>query len=195
MRKNTIYIFYSVFESYILQHLYRHSFADKESSFTAYSVMKYTRNIMLQSMHKDWYVCEKGNRKSIHETSRLMLDFYNGDPDVLSRCTFLFHPIAQNENKYKTCQNVLGPVKHPHISGQPLPHPPHLNSNKFVASSALPSCIPICPLGTIGTSPGQPTNFKPSTNTTVPKGSMGLPLRPAVNTVKSKCVYVVTVVL
>lgn len=149
--------------------------------------MKFTRNIMLQSMHKDWYVCEKGERKSIHSTSELMLDFYNGDPDVLSRCTFLFHPIAQNENKYKMCQNVLGPVEHPHISGQPLPHPPHLISNKPASSSALPSCIPICPPGTIGTIPGQPPNLKLSNKTTAPTGSMGLPSRPAVNTVKSKC--------
>lgn len=149
--------------------------------------MKFTRNIMLQSMHKDWYVCEKGERKSIHSTSELMLDFYNGDPDVLSRCTFLFHPIAQNENKYKMCQNVLGPVEHPHISGQPLPHPPHLISNKPASSSALPSCIPICPSGTIGTIPGQPTSLKLSNKTPTPTGSMGLPSRPAVNTVKSKC--------
>ena len=142
---------------------------------------------MLQSMHKDWYVCEKG-RKSIHGTTDLMLDFYNGDPDVLSRCTFIFHPIAQNENKYRMCKNVLGPVEHPFISGQPLPHPPHLVPHQPPPSPALPSCIPVCSPGTMGAVQGQPAKFKPSSSNIPPAaGIIGLPLSPSVTTAKSRC--------
>ncbi|XP_022790178.1 uncharacterized protein LOC111329682 isoform X1 [Stylophora pistillata] len=156
---------------------------DKEGTFRAFSVMRYTRNLMLQSMHRDWYICEK-KAKSIHLASELKLDFYNGDPDVLIRCTFVFHPIAQNENKYRMCQRVEGPVVHPEISGQPLPHPPHLVSNA-PPSSSLPSCIPVCPAGQAGGASAGPGNFGPSIPS--PPTSPG---SPSVATAKRACVAV-----
>lgn len=110
--------------------------------------MKFTRNLLLQSMHKDWYICQT-KLKSIHRRVDIRLDFYNGEPDVLNRCTFLFHPIAQTENKYRMCRNVVGPVKHPSIAGQPLPHPPHLVP-KTPSAPFLPPCIPVCPAGKAG---------------------------------------------
>lgn len=119
-------------------------FADKDSSFRIYSVMRYNRNFLFNSMHKDWYICESGQRK-LHAT-KLALDFYNGDQDVLDRCTFLAHPIPQNDDKLKNCKNVLGPVEHPAINGQPLPNPPHLVSKTPPPPHALPSCIPVCPV-------------------------------------------------
>ena len=107
---------------------------------------------MLQSMHKDWYVCQTKKSPKKDKTN-IKLDFYNGEPDVLNRCTFLFHPIAQNENKYKMCKNVIGPVEHPAIVGQPLPHSPHLvPKTPPPPPPALPSCIPVCPGGTVGRS-------------------------------------------
>lgn len=113
--------------------------------------MRYNRNFLFNSMHKDWYICESERRK-LHATE-LALDFYNGEPDVLDRCTFLAHPIPQNDNKLKNCKNVLGPVQHPEINGQPLPHPPHLVSKTPPPPPALPSCIPVCP----ATGPAPPT--------------------------------------
>ena len=109
--------------------------------------MMYTRNLLLQSMHLDWYICQS-EKKYLHRATDIVLDFYDGDPDVLGRCTFIFHPIAQNENKYRMCKYVLGPVKHPMISGQPLPHPPHLMPHTPPPPPAFPSCIPVCPAGT-----------------------------------------------
>ena len=123
--------------------------------------MKFARNYLLRSMHKDWYICQD-KQTSIHSNPDLELDFYNGDPDVLNRCTFLFHPIAQNENKYRMCKNVLGPVKHPSISGQPLPHPPHLVPETQPPAPALPSCIPVCPAGTSGGASGQTATLESS---------------------------------
>ena len=128
-------------------------FADKDSSFYIYSVMRYNRNFLFNSMHKDWYICESQKRK-LHRTA-LALDFYNGEPDVLDRCTFLAHPIPQNDNKLKNCKNVLGPVQHPEINGQPLPHPPHLVPKTPPPPPALPSCIPVCPA--TGPVPSTPT--------------------------------------
>lgn len=110
--------------------------------------MMYTRNLLLQSMHIDWYICQS-EAKTLHGVTDIVLDFYDGDPDVLGRCTFLFHPIAQNENKYKMCKYVLGPIKHPMISGQPLPHPPHLMPKTPPPPPAFPSCIPVCPAETV----------------------------------------------
>ena len=147
--------------------------------------MKFTRNLLLQSMHKDWYVCQQKQKQNIHSSTNIMLDFYNGNPDVLSRCTFLFHPIAQNENKFKMCKNVLGPVKHPIISGQPLPHPPHLIPPSPPPSPSLPSCIPVCPAGTVGGAPGQPS----SAVIPPPHGITGVPLKPPVTAAKSRCSY------
>lgn len=149
--------------------------------------MKYTRNLLLQSMHKDWYVCQT-KTNSIHENTDLMLDFYNGEPDVLNRCTFLFHPIAQNEDKYKMCTNVLGPVKHPAIAGQPLPHPPHLVPETPPSSLALPSCIPVCPAATVGGTAGEPAMFGPSVPLFPgPSGTTGVSVEPSVATAASRC--------
>ena len=142
--------------------------------------MKFTRNLMLQSMHQDWFICEKKSG-SIHRASEIRLDFYDGDPDVLDRCTFIFHPIAQNENKYRMCKNVLGPVAHPYISGQPLPHPPHLVS-KTPPPPALPSCIPLCPAGTAGGASVQPANFGPSSPNIPPSSGS-----PSLAAAKSRC--------
>lgn len=143
--------------------------------------MKFTRNLLLQSMHKDWYVCQK-KKTSIHHNADLMLDFYNGDPDVLNRCTFLFHPITQNENKYRMCKNVLGPVKHPSIAGQPLPHPAHLVSKTPPSAPVLPSCIPVCPAS------GQPASVGPSSPIiSAPPGIPGTSLKPPFAVAKSKC--------
>ena len=128
-----------------------------------YSVMKISRNLMLQSMHKDWYVCQW--KTKVKEKTDIKLDFYNGKPDVLNRCTFMFHPIAQNEDKYRMCKNVLGPVKHPEIVGQPLPHPPHLVPQKPNPPTALPACIPICAVGSTGEESGKPRIFSPSVST------------------------------
>ena len=127
-------------------------FTDKDSSFHIYSVMRYNRNFLFNSMHKDWYICESVRRK-LHATE-LALDFYNGEPDVLDRCTFLAHPIPQNDDKLKNCKNVLGPVQHPEINGQPLPHPPHLVPKTPPPPPALPACIPVCPAS--GPAPSTP---------------------------------------
>lgn len=136
-------------------------------------------------MHKDWYICQE-RMKSIHDKTDIKLDFYNGEPDVLNRCTFLFHPIAQNEDKYKMCKNVIGPVKHPEIVGQPLPHPPHLVP-ETTPSPALPSCIPVCPAGTVGGTPGEPTIVGPSVPIIPgPTGSAGVSGEPSVPTAASR---------
>ena len=129
--------------------------------------MMYTRNLLLQSMHIDWYICQS-DAKTLHGVTDIVLDFYDGDPDVLGRCTFLFHPIAQNENKYKMCKYVLGPIKHPMISGQPLPFPPHLMPKTPPPPPPFPSCIPVCPAGTVPSvgapeAPVEPSAAGPST--------------------------------
>lgn len=164
-------------------------FTDKESTFTAISVMKFARNYLLKSTHKDWYICQ-AKKKSIHLNTDLMLDFYNGDPDVLNRCTFLFHPIPQTDNKYKMCKNVVGPVKHPSISGQPLPHPPHLVSKTQPPALALPSCIPVCPAGTTSGASGQTTSLGSSSHVIPTKpGSPGGHFKPSSIRSKSRCLF------
>ena len=145
---------------------------DKESSFKVYNVMKYDRNLMLKSMHSDWFICQSKNKK-LHGSTLIQLDFYNGDPDVLDRCTFSFMPIPQNQNKYMNCRNVAGPVVHPAIRGQPLPHPPHLVP-EVLPVPAQPACIPVCP--TAGTVGGAPIS-----GSTVP----GLPSEPSITSPKS----------
>ena len=116
--------------------------------------MSYTRNLIFNSMHKDWCVCEAEKLES--HGSEVLLDFYNGDPDVLTRCSFMVQPLQKNANKLQNCLNVLGPVEHPAIEGQPLPHPPHLVPQ--TPPSVLPICIPVCPAGTMGgTLVGQPS--------------------------------------
>lgn len=131
-------------------------FSDKDSSFTVYSVMSYTRNLIFNSMHKDWCVCEA--EKPAWSGPEVLLDFYKGDPDVLTRCSFVVQPIQQNANKLQNCLNVLGPVEHPAIEGQPLPRPPHLVPQTPPSPPVLPVCIPVCPEGAKGgTSVGQPS--------------------------------------
>lgn len=131
-------------------------FSDKDSSFTVYSVMSYTRNLIFNSMHKDWCICEA--EKPAWSGPEVLLDFYKGDPDVLTRCSFVVQPIQQNANKLQNCLNVLGPVEHPAIEGQPLPHPPHLVPQTPPSPPVLPVCIPVCPEGAKGgTSVGQPS--------------------------------------
>ena len=170
------------------------SFTDKESTFTAISVMKFARNYLLSSMHKDWYICQD-KKKSIHINPDLKLDFYNGDPDVLNRCTFLFHPIPQTDNKYKMCKNVVGPVAHPSISGQPLPHPPHLVPKTQPAALTLPSCIPVCPAGTKSGASGQTTSLG-SSSPVIPSTpeSLGAHSKPLIGA-KSRCLSLVLKVL
>lgn len=128
--------------------MYYSLFSDKDSSFSVYSVMFYTRNLIFNSMHKDWCICEA--EKPDWHGPEVLLDFYNGDPDVLTRCSFVVHPLKQNENKLRNCLNVLGPVQHPAIQGQPLPHPPHLVPQTPPSPPAPPVCIPVCPAGTAG---------------------------------------------
>ena len=111
--------------------------------------MTYTRNFLFNSMHKDWYVCEENRAedRGVHKISKLALDFYSGNPDVLPRCAFILNPIEKNGDKFRNCKNFIGPVETPEISGQPLPHPPHLVSNKPPSPFGLPTCIPVCPAG------------------------------------------------
>ena len=131
-------------------------FSDKDSSFYIYSVMKYTRNLLFSSMHKDWYICQSAKKNVLG--TEVNLDFYNGEPDVLDRCSFVVQPIQENDNKLMNCKNVVGPVEHPEINGQPLPHPPHLVPDTTPPPPALPVCIPVCPAGTTGETPGEQPN-------------------------------------
>ena len=120
--------------------------------------MKFSRSFLLASLHKDWYICQHQKSASdIHNGTPLQLDFYNGDPDVLERCTFSFQPRSQSDDKYMNCKNVIGPVTHPSISRQPLPHPPHLVPETPSPAPAQPTCIPVCPAGSVGGMPGGQT--------------------------------------
>lgn len=123
---------------------------------------------MLKSMHPDWFVCQSKDKK-LRGATDIILDFYNGDPDVLERCTFSFVPIPQNKNKYMHCRNVAGPAVHPAISGQPLPHPPHLVP-EVPPVPAQPACIPVCPTAEI-------VGGAPTSGSTVP----GLPSEPSIS--------------
>ncbi|XP_029196209.2 uncharacterized protein LOC114961608 [Acropora millepora] len=114
---------------------------DKDSSFHIFSVMKLARNFLLNSWHKDWYICQSEKRKKYG--TQIILDYYNGQPDVLDRCTFVLSPIWTD--KYQYCKHALGPVIAPEINGQPLPHPPHLVETTPAPPFVLPSCIPVCP--------------------------------------------------
>lgn len=149
-------------------------FSDKDSSFTVYSVMSFTRNLIFNSMHKDWCVCEAENPD--WQGPEVLLDFYNGDPDVLTRCSFMVQPLQQNANKLQNCLNVLGPVKHPEIEGQPLPHPPHLVPHTPPSPPVPPICIPVCPAGIMEeTAVGHPNAGTSSPTTT---SSPGVPSAP-----------------
>lgn len=110
--------------------------------------MKFTRNLLFNSFHKDWYICE--SEKVIKRRTEIVLDFYNGEPDVLERCTFLLNPVPNFETKLKNCKDVIGPVEHPKINRQPLPHPPHLVPEKPSQPIVLPACMPVCPVGATG---------------------------------------------
>ena len=136
--------------------------------------MHYSRNLIFNSMHKDWCVCE-AEKPGWHGTE-VLLDFYNGDPDVLTRCSFMVQPLQQNANKLQNCLNVVGPVEHPAIEGQPLPHPPHLVPHTPPSPPILPVCIPVCPAVTMGgTSVGQPNAGTSALTTT---SSPGVPSAP-----------------
>lgn len=126
-----------------MQYGYYCLLTDKESTFLLYNVMKFSRSFLLKSMHPDWYICQS-RHATLHGSTNIQLDFYNGDPDVLERCAFSFEPIPQYDNKYKNCKNVVGPVKHQAISGQPLPHPAHLLPETPPLPRYWPSCIPVC---------------------------------------------------
>lgn len=114
---------------------------DKDSSFYIFSVMKYERNLLFNAMHKDWYICQELYKV---EGRQMILDFYKGEPDVLQRCSFSVYPLLLGSNKFMNCKNVLGPVKHREINGQPLPHPPHLIPIPPPPPSALSLCLPVC---------------------------------------------------
>ncbi|XP_074618669.1 uncharacterized protein LOC141877541 isoform X2 [Acropora palmata] len=116
---------------------------DKDSSFRIFSVMKLARNFLLNSWHKDWYICQSEKRKKYG--TQIILDYYNGQPDVLDRCTFVLSP--NWTEKYQHCKHSLGPLIAPEINGQPLPHPPHLVETTPAPPFVLPSCIPVCPAG------------------------------------------------
>ena len=105
--------------------------------------MKLARNFLLNSWHKDWYICQSEKRKKYG--TQIILDYYNGQPDVLDRCTFVLSP--NWTEKYQYCKHSLGPVVAPEINGQPLPHPPHLVETTPAPPFVLPSCIPVCPAG------------------------------------------------
>lgn len=140
--------------------------------------MKYSTNFLLKSMHNDWYICQ-GKEKGLHGSTHIKLDFYNGDPDVLERCTFSFMPISQYDNKYKNCRNVAGPVEHPAIAGQPLPHPPHLVAEEpSPPVPAQPTCIPVCSTTESG---GGVQGLKEASGSSVPS----FPLEPSVTGSKS----------
>ena len=115
--------------------------------------MRYPRNFLFNSIyHQDWYICE--SKEINKQGTPVILDFYNGDPDVLDRCTFLAHPIPQNYNKLINCKNVVGPVEHPEINGQPLLRPPQLVPDTTPPPPVPPVCIPVCPAtASAGTSP------------------------------------------
>jgi len=134
--------------------LFSLNFSDRESSFHVFAVVKYSRNLLFGSVHKDWYICQQEKRKE--HGMEVLLDFYNGQPDVLDRCTFLVNPIAKNVNKLQNCQNVLGPVEFPEINGQPLPHPPHLVPHILPPPVVVPPCMPVCPAGPMGGAAARP---------------------------------------
>lgn len=109
--------------------------------------MKYFRNFLFHSMHDDWYICESDQRSSklrtVRQKIKIVLDFYNGDPDVLDRCTFLLYPIPPSMSKLKNCQGAIGPVSLNTINGQAPPEPPPLVPPK-PSVPVLPACLPTC---------------------------------------------------
>ena len=120
--------------------------------------------------HQDWYICEEDlpdTAITVHETTALILDFYNGEPDVLRRCTFIVRPILASENKLKNCKNVAGPIEAPEITGQHLPHPPYLVEQTPPPAVVLPACMPVCPTGAMGGAQEGPASTGTSAVTTI----------------------------
>lgn len=110
--------------------------------------MKYFRNILFNSAtHNDWYICESDYHstkvRTVRQKIKIILDFYNGDPDVLERCTFLLHPLREGEDKFKNCKGVIAPDVQNMINGQPLQKLPALLPPPQPAP-VLPVCIPTC---------------------------------------------------
>lgn len=169
----------------LLRYFYIFS-VDKDSSFYAYSVMKHTRNILFNSMHNDWYICEsemKGE-SPIRQKLEIILDFYNGDPDVLDRCTFLLHPIPQTHNMLDNCKGVIGPVPQRMINGELLPKSPPLVQVQPPLQPPPPAVI-VPPVVYIGGLPGQAANTS-STITTANSGSTGVTTKPPISNTTRK---------
>lgn len=138
--------------------------------------MRYTRNFLFNSMHKDWYICQSDDKKKYWRP--IVLDFYNGEPDVLDRCTFLLNPIW--EGKFMHCKYALGPVEAPEITGQPLPHPPHLVESKPAPPVVLPACLPVCPAGPEG--PAGATGTTPVGSKGAVTSAVTIPSKPGIST-------------
>ena len=102
--------------------------------------MRYSRNFLFHSTHDDWYICQSAKKKAFGTS--VILDYYNGQPDVLDRCTFVLSP--NFKDPLQNCKNALGPVKAPQINGEPLSHPSGLIRHKPAPPFVLPSCIPVC---------------------------------------------------
>lgn len=111
--------------------------------------MKYFRNTLFNSMHDDWYMCESDHHstkeRTVRQKIKIVLDFYNGDPDVVDRCTFLLRPLPQTKNKYQNCKCSIGPELQNIINGQPPPQPPALVPP--APPRVLPVCIRTCSAG------------------------------------------------
>ena len=149
--------------------------------------MKHTRNILFNSMHNDWYICESipVGKTETRLRIELILDFYNGDPDVLDRCTFLLHPIPQSESKFKNCKGMIGPDPRRMINGQPLPSAPPLITLPEAASQIIG--VNNKPLVT--TSGVPPGNTNASAINTAKSASGGIAPKPTISTKTSKCPY------
>ena len=138
-------------------------------------------------MHNDWYICESipVGKTETRLRIELILDFYNGDPDVLDRCTFLLHPIPQSESKFKNCKGMIGPDPRRMINGQPLPSAPPLITLPEAASQIIG--VNNKPLVTTpGVPPGN-TNAS-AINTAKSAGGRIAP-KPTISTKTSKCPY------
>ena len=146
--------------------------------------MKYTRNLLFNTIyHRDWYMCEEELPRTaitVQGTMALILDYYNGQPHVLRRCTFIARPILASENKFKNCKNVVGPIEAPKITGQHLPHPPHLVQHTPPPAVVQPSCMPVCPTGAMGGVQEGPASTGTSAVTTISQpeiSSVSIPSR------------------
>ena len=123
--------------------------------------MRYSQNFLFRSTHEDWYICQSPKKKEFGTS--IILDYYNGEPDVLDRCTFVLSPIFKNPLQH--CKDALGPVKEPQINGQPLPHPSGLIQHTPAPPFVLPSCMPVCPSGAKETMWAMGTNAQGASGT------------------------------